>query len=236
MQTEHKHRPSGTRRRPTSLPPRGTAQSLQTCPTGCEIDYTEILSLIKSYAVESMIEFMFEQLPYCWRDAYLAMTPRLTDICCIRLGSFRYYFDDYATLEARGKVPFDPSCEARLVAVVGRSAPQKRPRDDYRLRGWPGKSESHGKKWDRGHFIAHSMGGAVDEWEINVFVQRRDLNRGWSTQGKRYRAMEDYCSQNPRTFCFSRPIYRDNSSRPAILEFGLLKADGKLWVESFDNT
>jgi len=29
----------------------------------------------------------------------------------------------------------------------------------------------------KGHFIAHSIGGAVDGWELNVFVQRRELNR-----------------------------------------------------------
>jgi hypothetical protein len=77
----------------------------------------------------------------------------------------------------------------------------------------------------------------VDQCELNVFVQRRDLNRGWSVAGKRFRSMEKYCSSNPGTFCFSRPIYSfaDGSSKPVAVEFGVLKADGELWVEVFDN-
>ena len=79
-----------------------------------------------------------------------------------------------------------------------------------------------GKKWDKGHFIAHSIGGAVDGIEMNVFVQRRDLNRGWSKEGKIFRVMETYCFMNPNTFCFNRPIYSDKTSKPSYLEYGLL--------------
>ena len=77
----------------------------------------------------------------------------------------------------------------------------------------------------------------MDQCELNVFVQRRDLNRGWSVAGKRFRSMEKYCFSNPGTFCFSRPIYSlaDGSSKPVAVEFGVLKADGELWVEVFDN-
>lgn len=92
-----------------------------------------------------------------------------------------------------------------------------------------------GSVWDKGHFIAHSIGGAVDRAEINIFTQRRDLNRGWSEEGKTFRAMEEYCLERPGTFCFARPLYSDGSSRPTFLEFGLCKSDGTLWVERFDN-
>ncbi len=27
-----------------------------------------------------------------------------------------------------------------------------------------------GRQWDKGHFVAHSIGGAVDGWELNVFL------------------------------------------------------------------
>lgn len=83
--------------------------------------------------------------------------------------------------------------------------------------------------------MAHSLGGAVDGIEANVFVQRRDLNRGWSASGKLFREMEKYCAVHPGTFCFNRPFYRDNSARPAFLEFGVLKNNNELWVERFDN-
>jgi hypothetical protein len=133
-------------------------------------------------------------------------------------------------------MPFDPYKESRLIAVLGLSEPSRKVRDDYRLKGWVGPTEQmYGRRWDKGHFIANSIGGAVDRLEINVFVQRRDLNRGWSAEGKCYREMEKYCVLNPGTFCFSRPIYTDETSRPAFLEYGVLRSDGELWVECFDN-
>jgi hypothetical protein len=133
-------------------------------------------------------------------------------------------------------VPIDPQVESRLVAVMGLSAPDKKARDDYRLRGWVGPTQKmYGPDWDKGHFVANSYGGAVDRLEINVFVQRRNLNRGWSVEDKRYREMERYCVLNPGTFCFSRPLYLDQTSIPAFLEFGILKPNCELWVDCFDN-
>ena len=127
-------------------------------------------------------------------------------------------YNDLATLQATGAVEPDPSQESCLVAAYGISAPQDSPRDDRRLRGWVGRTERvFGKGWDKGHFIAHSIGGAVDGLEANVFAQRRSLNRGWSAEGKRFRAMEKYCADNAGVFCFHRPIYADGS------EFGILK-------------
>jgi len=140
-----------------------------------------------------------------------------------------------AYLEATGAIKYS-LVEDRLVAVLGLSAPQSMGRDDYRLRGWVGPTEKiYGRECDKGHFIAHSLGGAVDRLELNVFVQRRDLNRGWSAQGRQYRAMEKYCVSKPGTLCFSRPLYEDQTSRPTLLEFGLLKETGDLCVEVFDN-
>ena len=79
---------------------------------------------------------------------------------------------------------------------------------------------------------SHCIGGGLD---VNLFSQERRLNRGWSPQGKTYRQMETYCYEQPGTFCFSRPIYVDGSSVPRWLEFGLLKTDQTLWVETFEN-
>ena len=70
---------------------------------------------------------------------------------------------------------------------------------------------------------------------MNVFSQARDLNRGLSDQGKVYRLMERYCCENAGTFCFSRPVYHDATSIPRWVEFGLLRDDGSLWVEVFEN-
>src|SRR5260370_12190115 len=201
-----------------------------------KIDYSAFLQEARSDARQDVIAILAEELPYAWRDAYLEMVPRATKIVRFRCGTFEYVYDDYATLEATRVVPYDPRIEARLVAVSGCSAPQKRKRDDYRLKGWIGATEStFGSGWDKGHFIAHSIGGAVDQAEVNVFVQRRDLNRGWSTAGKRFREMEKYCELNPGTFCFSRPIYFDQTARPSLVEFGVLRGNCEFWIESFEN-
>jgi hypothetical protein len=199
------------------------------------VNYARMLHSRRGRSEEELIAFLLERLPDLWEKAYIAMTPHPTGICTIRNDPFVYMFDDYASVEATLRLPHDPRSEARLVVAFGRSRPRRDLRDDYRLKGWPGRDEKRfGKKWDKGHFIAHSIGGAVDQSEFNVFIQRRDLNRGWSAPGKRYRAMEEYCAEHPGTFCFSRPLYADASSKPARLEFGVLKA-GALWVEVFDN-
>ena len=200
------------------------------------LDYDLILKEAGPCSAEGVISFLSEELPYIWRDAYAQMTPRATEIVRMQRGSFEYIYDDYATLEATGAVPYSPDAEARLVGVLGRSEPKSEKRDDGRLRGWVGPTETmFGREWDKGHFIAHSIGGAVDGWELNVFVQRREMNRGWSEAGKRFREMEKYCASNPGTFCFSRPLYVNPTAIPAFVEFGLLKSDGKVWVECFDN-
>ena len=204
-------------------------------PPRGEVDYDRVLAGATSRTCD-VVEFLSKELPYRWRDAYLQMTSHPTDIVRWRRGSFEYIYDDYASLEAKGGVPYDPKAEARLVAALGRSVPQKTVRDDYRLRGWVGGTEKmFGQGWDKGHFIAHSIGGAVEGLEANVFVQRRELNRGWSKEGRRFREMEKYCVLNPGTFCFSRPLYADQTAKPAFLEYGVLKRDGDLWVARFDN-
>ena len=124
--------------------------------------------------------------------------------------------DDYATLEATGLAQPDGVSEARLVGAVGYSKPSHGRRDDSRLRGWVGPTgATFGAAWDKGHFIAHSIGGAVDGLEANVFLQRRSVNRG------AYREMERYCAANPGVLCFSRPLYSDLSALPTEVEFGV---------------
>jgi hypothetical protein len=200
------------------------------------VDYDEILSSAGGVGYEALVGVLSRELPVACCDAYARTTTRQTEICRFRSGTFDYVFDDLATLEAKGLVATDLAQEARLVVAVGRSNPQPRRRDDHRLRGWVGRTEAtFGKRWDKGHYIAHSIGGAVDGIEANVFVQRRDLNRGWSIPGKRFRMMEDACFRHPGVFCFSRPIYGDGTSRPVLIEFGLLKFECTLWVERFDN-
>lgn len=198
--------------------------------------YKEILGEEVCDDRASLLQHLSNELPYAWTKAYQLKSSSVGDICIMSHGSFEYVFDDYSSLEFTGSIQNSILPETRVVAVFGMSSPKKIKRDDYRLRGWIGSTEHYfGKEWDKGHFIAHSIGGAVDGMELNVFQQRRDLNRGWSQQGKIFRKMERHCFENPGTFCFNRPIYFDNSFKPSYFEFGILMPDNQLWVELFDN-
>jgi len=85
---------------------------------------------------------------------------------------------------------------------------------------------------DRGHFLGHASGGVLD---INLFPQKRDLNRGWSQEGKLFRQMERYVAMHSRLFFYHRPIYGDCTWIPMRLEYGLLMRDKQWWVEQFEN-
>ena len=179
-----------------------------------------------------LISFLRQELPYLWIDAYAEMTPRRTNIMAMTQGTFDYIYDNYAELEATGAVEPDDVTESRLVGAVGVSVAVTRSRrhDDGRLKGWVGPTNStFGAAWDKGHFIAHTIGGAVDGLEMNVFKQLRTVNRG------DYRRLERYCAHNPGTLCFSRPVYDDPSAVPVMVEFGILTADGGLEVRVFPN-
>lgn len=100
-----------------------------------------------------MDEFLREQLPLFWQDAYDAMLARPSDVMVFTYGTFDYWFDTYQQPE-----PYDPSAgklpiEARLVFAIGTSKPKHARRDDSRLRGMKlSAMPGSGGPWDRGHF------------------------------------------------------------------------------------
>jgi len=198
-------------------------------------EYENILSQIRELEYDKIVKKFFDTLPVLWAKSYKTFSPRLTDICIVSYGSFDYIFDDEPT-DDEDSINDSASYESRIVTAYGISRPQKNKRDDARLRGWIGRTEEiYGKSWDKGHYIAHSIGGAIDRNELNAFPQKRTLNRGWSFQGKIYRKMERYCYENSGIFCFNRPIYLDETFRPTLLEFGILTIDKNWWIELFDN-
>ncbi|MGE3344144.1 MAG: hypothetical protein AB7L71_11995 [Vicinamibacterales bacterium] len=193
------------------------------------LPYEELLAEAVASAMP-VPEFLRRELPNLWYDAYLEMTPRQTNVVTFAHGTFDYVYDDLASLEAAGVAKADSVTESRLVGAVGTSQSNPKRRDDSRLRGWVGATgTTFGSAWDKGHFIAHSIGGAVDGLEANVFLQLRTVNRNG------YREMERYCAANPGVLCFSRPIYCDPSARPSQVEFGVVKPTGELWVQLFQN-
>jgi hypothetical protein len=202
-------------------------------PSQYAIDYESLLSAARKYSGVEFAQLLCEELPFKWRDAYVSSVARPTNLVRFQFRTFVYICDIYSQLEATGEVPYDQTIEDRVVAVLGTSARAEEKRDTSRSGGWVGPTEELlGTERDRGHYMAHCIGGGLD---VNVFSQERCLNRGRSPQGRIYRQMETYCYQQPGTFFFSRPIYADGSSVPRWLEFGVLRCDQSLWVEAFDN-
>jgi hypothetical protein len=201
-------------------------------PPAHALDYEALLSAARAESIVNVSAFLRKHLPSHWRDLYVSTVARPTNFARFDRGNFEYFCDLYSELEVTGEVAYDQTIQNRVIAVLGTSTNVSKPRG-ARMRFWFWSAEEFvAANRDRGHFIAHSIGGGLD---VNVFWQDRDLNRGWSSQRKVFRQMETYCYDHPGIFCFSRPIYADGSSVPRWLEFGILRDDGSLWVEAFDN-
>ena len=117
------------------------------------------------------------------------------------------------------------------MAAWGRSRRAPRPRDVSYQRGYPSPQGRAARPLDKGHMVAHAAGGTFGP---NIFPQDRDLNRGWSTEGRRYRALERELATTPGTFFFCCLLYADDTDFPAAIELGLLRPGG-LHVERFRN-
>jgi hypothetical protein len=105
----------------------------------------------------------------------------------------------------------------RTVVVLAPPAESIAARDQSYQRGYPLAQSLFGRPADRGHFIAHSAGGLFGP---NLFAQDRALNRGWSKDGRAYRAMENAAiAAGPQALLFVRPIYMDDDA-PALIELG----------------
>jgi hypothetical protein len=182
------------------------------------IDYARGLATVEAATYDAIVEVLRDELPHAWHDRYKLMCDGPTSVLVIAQNGFDYLFD-HSSLDDR---------EDRLVAAFGLSREASGKRKKSRIQGFPGSDE----RGDRGHFVAHAAGGALD---INLFHQAARLNRGWSAAGKRYREMERYCAAHEGTFFFSRPVYADATARPAEVEFGVLRHDLTLWVELFEN-
>ena len=220
----------------TAVPSSAIRGNIERESWGPRVDYQAILGDTRKAEMGQIVAYLREELPYFWREEYVLMTPRKTNIVLMEHGTFTYQYDFYSQLEVFGIVHANGHIEDRLVAGLGMSAPAALRREAARMRGWIGPTEEFlGPDRDKGHIFARSFGGLVDGLEINLFSQARSLNRGWSLQGKMYRKMEQYCATYSDTFCFSRPLYSDETSKPTTLEFGILLPTKELWVEQFQN-
>lgn len=179
--------------------------------------------------IASFLEIFIDE----WCHEYRRMSGTQTNIYQFSDGSFEYLFDISSELVESGIVSDEQAVEDRVVVAFGRSQSPSKQRDSSRMRGFLGPTKTiFGDDYDKGHFLGHASGGGLD---VNLFPQRREINRGWSERGKVFREMERYCALHLGTFCFSRPIYNNSSWYPCRLEFGLLRPDRTFWIEQFLN-
>lgn len=191
-------------------------------------------------SIDDYHRFLSDELTDAWCEAYARMPNDGVELVEFADHGFRFVFD---------------LVSERVVAAYGVSAPTQERRDAARMAGFLAGStrpsdrgrgsarlaelgfrdrffELRGDSYDRGHFISHKQGGGLD---VNLFPQRSDINQGRSIVGRQYRAMERRCAARSGVFCFSRPIYRDQSWIPYELDYGLSEEVGHLEVRTFPN-
>lgn len=196
--------------------------------TDFAIDYDSLLRGAGPEDLDELVKFLIETLPGLWIDRYHEMVDHEPYILDVPDRGFNFLFD--LTLAKYDKN--DPNRpDDRVVAAYGLSKAPESKRDASRIRGFGPIGRDRGAT-DKGHLMAHSMGGSLD---INVIPQRPEVNRGRSAEGRRYRAMERYAAKHPGTLVFSRPIYADDTWVPHALEYGVLLPEPGLWVERFPN-
>jgi hypothetical protein len=184
-----------------------------------DIDYAGVAA---ASAQSDGPEALGERLTAAWATTYRS---RIPDSALLEFDSdgARFLFDLASSV---GAAQAD-----RTVAAWGRSRPAPRPRDVAYQRGYPSPQGRASRPLDKGHMVAHAAGGTFGP---NIFPQDRDLNRGWSPEGRRYRALEREIARAPGTFFFCCLLYADDTDFPAAVELGVLRPDG-LHTERFQN-
>lgn len=125
----------------------------------------------------------------------------------------------------------DPAFD-RTVLVLGHPTAPAEARDMAYQRGYPLFDTVGGRRVDRGHFIPYTAGGSFGP---NLYVQDRALNRGWSHEGRQYRALERLAvAAGSSALMFAHPIYIDASAMPAFVQLGVI-TDSKVETQVFRN-
>jgi hypothetical protein len=169
-----------------------------------------------------------QKIAQAWIRDYERSTPWSPEVVEFELGALTYLFD----LAPAAGVPDVPEATARVVGVWGAVGRPAAVRDRSRQSGFlPDPARWSAAGYDRGHFVAHSLGGGMD---VNFFPQARHLNRGWSSAGRRWRAIERRLAAHPGALVFVRPVYDSPGWAPAWIELATV-IDGRCEVETFDN-
>jgi hypothetical protein len=193
--------------------------------------YYSIFSHLPDEDYEGCVTYLKKQLEYLFTDEYQENFFN-DDIRLFEDTKKRFYtflFDCTDDYEGDGD-----SRSARVVGVFGRSTIKSTAiyrRRQYEFVGSFSKIPGY-EAYDKGHFIPHSNDGQPDH---NLYPQLRELNRGWSLQGKLYRSMERYCQQNEGTFFFVRPIYSTLNWFADQIDFGIFTQERGLLLNRFNN-
>jgi hypothetical protein len=173
----------------------------------------------RRWSVRASIAGFGQGICDAWASEYCSGTePDSGDLVVVDPGNgFSYLFD------LAGSFRGEPCSRApRVVGVWGLSQPPASGRDHSRMRGHsrPGRSGD-----DRGHLISCAAGGGYD---INLVPMDAALNRGWSAEGSRFRALERTAAARPGTLFFIRPVYQDGTDRPGRFETGVQDGENLL--------
>lgn len=196
-------------------------------------DYRKLITDAGIASCEEILNFFSIKIIELWVEMYYEESWLTGDITWQNFQGFTFGFDYSSNVE---EAPTSSLPDSRVIGAFGISNMNVNQNNRKIMRNYLGastKAYAHfGNNFDKGHFIAHLSGGPID---INLFPQRRDVNRGWSTEGKKYRAMEKHIAANPGTFVFSRPVYNDFSCCPAFIEYGYYDTKNIFDVEVFPN-
>jgi hypothetical protein len=144
-----------------------------------------------------------------WREQYAgAQHAQGKGVAFTRIeqGSFTYVFDHHS---------------GRPVGVYGTVSPPDGPRDAGAHARLPKAADPRFEKSEKGHLMAHSLGGATALY--NNFDQSFAVNRG---KGSTWWALEQKLAQRPGTFVATRLSYQDaDERRPATVELVVVDGD-----------
>lgn len=135
-------------------------------------------------------------------------------------GPALYLFDAAGTPQAE-----------RTVAVIAHPVRPVADRDVSYQRGHPLPDKIAVRSVDRGHLVAFSAGGLFGP---NLIVQDRALNRGWSTAGKAYRALERAAVAAPGSLMIILCHYCDDTATPEFVELAVVDGPEPM-VQRFRN-
>lgn len=154
--------------------------------------------ILAGYRGSRVIDEIPDTLVRLWCDEYYAANPR-AELVSVELNgagtTFTYLFDIHLQ---------------RAVVAFGVPALAQHARDASRMAGHP---HVKGSNFDRGHLMAHSIGGGTD---INLVPQLHSLNIGEFR--KLERRVRDMATQGQSCFYFVRTIYSANSQTPSHFE------------------